>query len=67
MIVLGCWYLTFKYILNILHLYSPPLKINWFWYHIGVYMVSFLYYMFAFTDELSHFVVVLFLIVTFSA
>ena len=51
-IVLSCWSLNFQCISNILHLYSP--HDCWFWYHICVWMISYLYYMFAFTGELSH-------------
>ena len=38
----------------------------WFRYHICVYMISHLYSRFAFTSELSHFIIFLFLIVAFS-
>ena len=46
-IILSCWSLNFKCISNILHLYSP--HNCWFWY-ICVWMISYLYCIFAFTS-----------------
>ena len=55
--VLNCWSLNFKCISNILHLYSP--HDCWFWYHICVWMISYLYC--AFVPF-----IILFLVVAFS-
>ena len=58
-VVLNCWSLNFKCISNILHVYSP--HDCWFWYHICVWMISYLYYTFIFP-----FIIFLFLVVAFS-
>ena len=52
-IVLSCWSVDFKCISNILHLYFP-LLMNFFWHHTFVWMISYLYSMFAFTGEHPH-------------
>ena len=63
--LLSCWSLNFKYIFKILHLYSFPLMILVLISYLCV-VISYLCCMFAFTGELSCFLIFLFLVVAFS-
>ena len=51
-IILRCWSFDFKCISIFLHLCSPFSHNCWYWYHICVQIIFYLYCIFAFTGEL---------------
>ena len=57
---------SFQMHFKILHLYSHPLTIIGLDNHICLWTISYIYCMFAFTSELSHLAIFLYLVVAFS-
>ena len=61
---LNCWSLKFQCISNILHLYSYHNR--WLWYHICMWMISYLYFVFALPVSFPIHIFCLFLVMAFS-